>query len=158
MESSRWGSLLVRAAARRLLDPEEGCPLTRKYLIKEVLILQELSREETFELGKAFIGVSAIGAQAITRMPGSEVDLRLLVACRDEALLNYQRIGYLLNPWDSSWEERMKETEKRVYERREAIGETGMTESNIVKLVAEYEKEKQRREEHRSESKRPASS
>jgi hypothetical protein len=141
----------VRAAARGLLDPGDGCPLTRRYLLREVLVLQELARDEGVTLSKTMANMHASGAQAMVLNPGSQVWWKLYEHANDQALLAYQRMGRLMRPWDQSWSEALDTTQRRIYDRAHEIGETGLSDQGIIQLITLYEREKQRRAQGKNE-------
>ncbi len=164
MESSRWISLLVRAAAHRLLDPGEGCPLTRRYLLKEIFTLSELSRDDALKLVRSAIDYHASGAQILKRRVGNQLtgEYRdtfmwdLYTSCMDKAQLAYQQMGQLISPWDASWGEVIKKTKARIYDKQNEIGDTGLSDRGVVDLVKSYEalkKRKRREREQANESK-----
>lgn len=139
MESSRWGSLLVRAAARRLINPADGCPITRKYALRELLVLQELSREEAVDLGKTMVTYHALGGQLVSKSPDQRVVTDLYEKNRDAALLTYYKLGALLHPWDESWRKKATELQGSIRERNNKIGDTNISGETVVKLIKQYE-------------------
>ena len=147
MDGSRWGSLLVRAAARGLLDPEDGCPVTQRYLLRELLVLQDVSREAEQQLGMAMIDLYSNSAQIYSQGPYDVVHTKLFEAARDQALLSYQQLGRVTQPWDQAWAVRIKETKERLYDRQNVLGETGITDRGLIDMVSEYEQLKREREQ-----------
>lgn len=149
MESSCRGSLLVRAAARQLLNPAEGCPPTWKYRVKEHWLLSELLREDLAALQLHLAKVHAAGAQILPHTTSSHswtmYDFQM-----DRALLLYQRVGALLQPWDDSWKTHAEETEKRLRDRGTKIPGTDLTREALVKLIKEYEEVRLQRQGHAS--------
>lgn len=152
MESSRWGSLLVRAASRRLLDLSEGCPPTRKYLLKEHFVIQELLREEAISLGKEMINFHAASAMPIINkwlQSGNEfyanIDWRLFEAARFEAARTYFRLGHMLQPWDDSWKEQLKQLEDNYEDKLNRVPGTDLSKRQLLDLITKYEQLKKAR-------------
>ena len=152
MESSPWGSLLVRAVAQGLLNTEEGCPLTDRYALKEALLLRELARTDEVTLQQTRATVNASGSQVLY---GSGGPLwKLFQHAQDCALNNVNRMGRLMRPWDDSIKEEIKKTDKRIYDRGNEIGDTGMSDRVLVQQIKDYEALKQRKERELAEKKK----
>ena len=144
MESSRWGTLLVRATARGLLNPAEGCPVTGRYLLKEAFILNELERTEAVDLGKALVYFHAGSAQLFTKGPGQHVETKIWELARSQGLLAYQRLGVLSSPWDKQWQDAAQKTERSLYETTHEIGDSGLSERGIVDMITKFEETRRR--------------
>lgn len=128
----------MRAVAQRLLNVDEGCPVNQKYLLKELLVIRELSRLESADVGKSLIGALAIP-------PSSAAEIKIFELCKNEAFLLYQKVGQLLNPWDRSWTDNIKSLEKRNREIKLELGGDSVDEQQIVSLVKKYEEYKEKR-------------
>jgi len=129
----------VRAAAQGLLDVDEGCPTTWRYLLKEVMTLQEIQRADSISLCQSMVQYHASGAQVLTASPGNEFKWNLYEMCRDQGLLVYQKLGLLTSPWDESWKKDIEKTEKRLRDSHSEIANTGITDEGVVKMIREYE-------------------
>lgn len=157
MGSSRGEAYLIRAAAHGLLNTEHGCPPTLHYLLRESFIIRELEREETLRLGIAKVNLCINSAQIYTQSVYDIVHTKLFETAYDKALLIYNRLGYLMQPWDKKWDERIKEVERSIYDKQNTLGDTGITDRGLVAMIADYERIKREREqESKHESDRPA--
>lgn len=126
--------------------------------MRERMVLNEMTRMESIDLGKAMISFHAGMAQVIVKGRGDTVETKLWELARNHGLLAYQRLGSLLNPWDESWTKAVERTEKAIYDTANEIADSGLTDRGIIQLVTEFEKAKQRRAASKPNgSKRPVS-
>lgn len=140
----------MRAAASGLLNCADGCPLTRRYALKELWILRDLEREDALALQRMKLRIDAAGAQLLSYNPAADqVVWRLYEAGMTRAAAAYQRAGSLLQPWDVGWQEALDQTEKRLYDDANMIGDTGLSDKSITALIKEYEEVKKKRESRR---------
>lgn len=135
----------MRAVSQRLLETDNGCPPTVRYLLKELAVLRELARRETVESFRNIINIKLAGVSVFSVSPGDEVKWQLYEHSKDEAALLYQQTQRLLQPWDDSWSKIIEDTKTKISTRGSAIANTDLTNDKIVSLIQEYEEFKANR-------------
>jgi len=116
-------------------------------LLKEIYVLTELEREEALELIKTMVYFHGIGAQVLSRKQrdqatGSVVEryvFDLYKEAKDRARLAIQQMGHLISPWDDSWKKAIEKTKDAIHDADHQIGETGLSDRSLVKMIKEYE-------------------
>lgn len=129
-------SLLVRAATQRLLDVDEGCPVTSRYLAKEIIVLRELERRDCVQLCLLRHATGLASAQVLSH--GTPY-FDMYEFGRDTAAIAYQQLGSLLWPWETIWQTQIADINTRLKERANKIADTKQTPSSILKLIKKYE-------------------
>lgn len=128
----------MRAAARRLLDTEEGCPLTVPYLLREAFTLDELRLEDEVRVGTLMAVLMATSAPTIVHPPTSELAHKYRMHSELSALCIAQHLACALQPWDDGWKKRNTETSKQLSDLDVAIGNKAP--ANLVSRIEEYER------------------
>lgn len=111
------------------------------------MVLQEVARDENLRLGVAMVGLHGNSAQIYSQGPYDVVHTKSFEAARDQALLAYQRLGRMIQPWDHGWLQKIEETEQRLYDRQNVLGESGITDRGLIDMIGEYERIKREREQ-----------
>jgi len=108
-------------------------------MLREALILNEQSRDDETRLAELLATIRIGCAQLYEKRLDSQVSTDLFNLSFDQAALQFNRLGKLLQPWNPQWLQFIEDTEKRIYKQQNAIGDTDMTGDDLVWLAKKYE-------------------
>lgn len=81
----------------------------------------------------------------------ANIDWRLFEAARFEATRAYFRLGYMLQPWDDSWKEQIRQLEESYEDKLNRVPGTDLSKRQLLDLIAKYEQVKKARKERKKE-------
>lgn len=133
--------LAIRAYTGGHLDFSEAYPLTKNWVIKERIVLNELKTQNEIELYKLRFARNLAAAQ-LTFSPSGPVD-NLYRMYLEQSKFVYNEIGQRVQPWFDNWE-----TEEKAAGSTSNIGLSPEQIADMImayrRMVAEEEKKKEK--------------